>query len=105
MRLKLDVVKAAQEYVHYNDLYVDAINGERYGQSETEEFRKKTQIAETKLKNSVYSFEKKLAAEKEFLKTDKERRIEELRKKPHHYDMYGHQPGCGVCGELRKLGV
>lgn len=24
---------------------------------------------------------------------------------PHHYDMYGHQPGCGVCGEVDRLGA
>lgn len=22
---------------------------------------------------------------------------------PHHRDMYGHQPGCGVCGKLQSL--
>lgn len=30
-------------------------------------------------------------------------RIAEIEKMPHHYDMHGHQPGCGVCGTLREL--
>jgi hypothetical protein len=29
--------------------------------------------------------------------------IEKVSRMPHHYDMYGHQPGCGVCWKLKEL--
>lgn len=36
----------------------------------------------------------------ELIKQEQER----VSKLPHHYDMYGHQPGCGVCYTLEDLG-